>query len=182
MSQSQHRQRLREMAAREAESRRPRQQEVLPPAPVVTPALVAPVERESLPPVVVQPPQPTAPVNVVATVPFPVNPPPVSQEQPVPSVQPPIVPTTPGLDYNTRGLAPDQMREHGKRTAEILSQLPQDQYEAGLQSLQAQNPNLYGIVVDELNNMSAATKEDDGVDLSSIAGGSPNPNLTAPAA
>lgn len=70
-------------------------------------------------------------------------------------------------------LTPNMLREQGKRTAEMLAQLPEAQYKSALQSLESESPALYGVVVDELNNMATMqqSQEGDGYDLS---------NLTAP--
>lgn len=97
--------------------------------------------------------------------------------QPQPTVLQAIVPSDMS---QTQGMTPSALRDHGKRTAEMLASLPQEQYDATLKSLELSNSNLYGIVVDELNNMAAtqAAGEGDGFDLSGLTSGavsSPTP-------
>lgn len=89
--------------------------------------------------------------------------------QPQPTVTQAIVP----VDVQTRGMTPVELRAHAKTTAEMLASLPQAEYEATLKSIESNNPILYGIVVDELNNMAATQTEGegDGYDLSGLAAG-----------
>ncbi len=99
--------------------------------------------------------------------------------QPVNVVQPPLpVPAPSGIQpilpvgASTVGMSPIQLRDQAKRVAELLAGMPQAEYEASLGSLERENPTLYGIVVDELNNLAAtANGEDDGYDLSGLAAG-----------
>src|SRR5690606_25686439 len=78
--------------------------------------------------------------------------------QPQPTVQQAVVP----VDVQTRGMTPVELRSHGKTTAEMLASLPQAEYESTLKSIETSNPILYGIVVDELNNMAATQTEGEG--------------------
>lgn len=98
--------------------------------------------------------------------------------QPQPTVQQAVVP----VDVQTRGMTPVELRAHGKTTAEMLACLPQAEYESTLESIEMNNPILYGIVVDELNNMAAtqAEGEGDGYDLSGLAAGAAETPTLAP--
>ena len=89
--------------------------------------------------------------------------------QPEPTATQAVVP----VSVATRGMSPTELRAHGKQTAEMLASLPQAEYESTLKALETSNPNLYGIVVDELNNLAAAQQdgEGDGFDLSGLAAG-----------
>lgn len=89
--------------------------------------------------------------------------------QPQPTVTQAIVP----VDVQIRGMTPVKLRAHAKTTAEMLAALPQAEYEATLTSIESNNPILYDIVVDELNNMAATQTEveGDGYDLSGLAAG-----------
>ena len=72
-------------------------------------------------------------------------------------------------------MTPQQLRDQAKSTAALLAGMPQEEYQSSLQSLAQANPMLYDIVVDELNNLAAQNGEDDGFDLSGIAGGPATP-------
>ena len=54
---------------------------------------------------------------------------------------------------------PAERRLQGRKLAEELSAMSQEDYATNLAALQASNPVLYGVVVDELNNMAAAAAE-----------------------
>lgn len=166
MSQITHRKRLRE-ARQRAESRNlqafspagnvgriaaPAPAAAMPPAATVEPVAFDAVSAEDVQPHVVQPDQ--QPVATRAVVP---------------------------VDIATRGMTVEQLRSHAKGTAEMLAALPQDQYAATLESLEANNPQLYSVVVDELNNMAAQTGgDDDGFDLSGLASGEATSPISQP--
>lgn len=161
MSQIEHRQRLRER--READARRGLQGF----SPSTGTQQIRPAAQQTAPETSPEP-VPLAAVSAEDAGPQ------VVQSQPV--AQQAVVP----VDVNTRGMSPTEMRAHGKQTAEMLAALPQAEYEATLKALETSNPNLYGIVVDELNNIAAAQQggEGDGFDLSGLAAGaveSPTP-------
>lgn len=97
--------------------------------------------------------------------------------QPGPTAEPVIVPV------GQQSMTPSEMRKHARQTAELFAQLPTAEYQASLQSLESNNPTLYSIVVDELNNIAAAGDgEGDGFDLSGVASGAaghyPNADAT----
>lgn len=92
---------------------------------------------------------------------------------------------TPAIQPEGRqAMTPQQMREQAVVTAQTLAQLDADQYQQALADLETQNPTFYAVVCDELNNLAAATSEEegDGFDLSGIAGGGDETPATQEAA
>jgi hypothetical protein len=73
-------------------------------------------------------------------------------------------------DRPAETMAGDQQATQARATAETLAGLADDQYTEALQNLQMNQPELYPLVVDELNRMVAdqATDEGDGFDLSGV--------------
>lgn len=167
VSSVEYRKRLREQAERDRQFHltgfRPQDQH--PRFPAASPSAIQPTKATTV----------TADPVIVDTTP-PVRPPEYGEQQPQPLGEIPAIQIP-----RTTGMTPTQLREQGKVTAEVIAQLPQDQYLLALSNLETTNPNLYGVVVDELNNMSPEEEagEGDGYDLSAITSHNPNPTQGA---
>ena len=84
----------------------------------------------------------------------------------------PIMATREVEEDDNRGRAPDELRLQAQTTAQVLAGLEADDYQQSLADLEKNDPTLYAVVCDELQNMwNEQQAEGDDYDLSDIAGG-----------